>query len=105
MVDRSLRRNDERCGLGPATPADAIGQAVAESGVFPDGTSVVSVTVDGASVVIDLSAEAAVGLSDTQSDDMVEAIIDALASWGNHRHRGDRRRHAFVAIPAACNRG
>lgn len=66
---------------GQATPADAVSQAVAESGVFPAGTSVVSVTVDGASAVVDLTAEAAVGLTDTQSDAMVQAIIDALGAW------------------------
>ena len=63
---------------GQASPADAVAQAVAESGVFPAGTTVVSVTVDGVSAVIDLSAEAAVGLTDSQSDDMVKAIVDAL---------------------------
>jgi hypothetical protein len=66
---------------GQALPADAVAQAVAGSGAFPAGTSVVNITVDGASAIVDLSAEAAVGLGDTESDAMVKAIVDALGEW------------------------
>lgn len=65
-----------------STPSDAVAQAVASNEAFPAGTSVVSVTVDGASAVVDLSAEAApADLGDTQSDNMVKAIVDALSDW------------------------
>jgi N-acetylmuramoyl-L-alanine amidase len=64
------------------TPADAVADAVANSGDFPVGTTVVSVTVDGASAVVDLSAEAVAGdFGDTQSDAMVKAIVNALGEF------------------------
>lgn len=64
------------------TPADAVADVVANSGDFPAGTTVVSVTVDGASAVVDLSAEAlSAGFDDTQSDAMVKAIANALGEF------------------------
>lgn len=63
------------------TPQDAINDAVANSGAFPAGTSVVSVTIDGANVVVDLNAEAAAGLTDSQSDAMVQAIMNAIGDF------------------------
>lgn len=61
------------------TPADAVADAVADSGVFPEGTSVVSVTVAGDSCVVDLSAEAITpDFGDSLSDSMVKAVVDAL---------------------------
>ncbi len=64
------------------TPGKAVAAAVAASEAFPAGTSVVSVTVDGASAVVDLSMEAApAGLGDAQADAMVKAVVDALAAW------------------------
>lgn len=64
------------------TPADAVADAVANSGVFPVGTTVVSIAVDGAAVFVDLSPEAApFDLGDAQADAMVTAIISALVPW------------------------
>jgi len=65
------------------TPADAVADAVANSGVFPAGTTVVNVFVDGSSAFVELSAEAVpFGLGDGQVDDMCKAIMDALDSFG-----------------------
>ncbi|HET6456487.1 MAG TPA: GerMN domain-containing protein, partial [Armatimonadota bacterium] len=65
------------------TPADVVAEAVATSEVFPAGTSVVNVFVDGSSAVVELSAEAVpFGLGDGQVDDMCKAIMDALDSVG-----------------------
>jgi hypothetical protein len=64
-----------------ASPADAVASAVANSGAFPAGTTVLSTTIDGASVVVDLNAEAAAGLTDSQSDAMVAAIMGALGEF------------------------
>jgi len=89
---------------GEASPAGALPRPWQRAGV-PRGTSVVSVTVDGASAVVDLSAEAAVGLTDTQSDEMVKGdrrCSRCLA--GDHGHRGYRGREAALAVPASGNR-
>lgn len=61
------------------TAEQAVADAVATSGAFPTGTTVVSTTINGASAVVDLSAEAApAGLGDEQADGMCEAIMNAL---------------------------
>ncbi|MBN1490701.1 MAG: GerMN domain-containing protein [Phycisphaerae bacterium] len=65
-----------------STPNDAVADAIAASDAFPAGTSVVSVVVDEASAVVELSEEAApTDLGDSQADAMVKAIVDALAIW------------------------
>ena len=65
------------------TPADAVADVVLNSGSFPLGTTVFSVTVDGESAVVDLSAEAApADLGDEQADIMGKAIMDALDQFG-----------------------
>jgi len=73
--------------LGPAavwaqTPAEAVADVVANSGVFPAGTSVVGVSVGDNSIVVELSPEAApMGLGDEQADAMGKAVRDALEAW------------------------
>jgi N-acetylmuramoyl-L-alanine amidase len=68
--------------LAQGTPEAAVADAVANSGVFPAGTTVVSTTIDGASAVVDLSVEAApMGLGDAQADDMVKEIVNALGEF------------------------
>lgn len=60
----------------------AVKEAVMNSGVFPEGTSVVGMQTQGSSVTVELSPEAApFYLGDAQSDAMVRAIRDALAPW------------------------
>ena len=71
-------------GASAQTPVDAVASAVANSGVFPEGTSVVGVTYDDTSAVVDLSGEAITpNFGDALSDAMVEAITDALAEFEN----------------------
>jgi len=63
------------------TPADAVTQVVLTSGVFPTGTTVVNVAIDGGSITVDLSPEALFGFGDAVSDAYVEAINGALEQW------------------------
>lgn len=63
------------------TPIDAVADVVANSGLFPTGTTVLSVSIIGESVIVDLSAEAATGLDDTQSDNIMETICTALGQF------------------------
>lgn len=70
--------------LSAQTPADAVADVVANSGIFPAGTTVASFTLDGSTCVVDLSMEAiTLDFSDEESDLMVEAITDALTPWEN----------------------
>jgi hypothetical protein len=71
------------CGFVYAgTPQSAVSDAVARGGVFPPGTSVVGVSVDGNSLTVELSAEAApFGLGDGQVDAMYETVRNALGPW------------------------
>ncbi len=64
------------------TPADAVADAVANSGVFPAGTTVVSVSAIGDSIIVELSAEAVTAdFGDTLADNMVEAICAAVGEF------------------------
>lgn len=64
------------------TPASAIADVVANSGVFPFGTYVVSVTEGSNSIVVDLSAAAiSYDFGDTQAEAYADALNGALAAW------------------------
>ena len=64
------------------TPAEVMADAVATSGAFPAGTTVVGVAVDGGSIVVDLSLEAVgEGFGDTQSDGYTDALFAAVSAW------------------------
>lgn len=71
------------CGaVWAQAPVDAIAEAVATSGAFPLGTSIVNVAYDGASITVDLSAEAvAFPFTDTQSDAYTDALFAAVSPW------------------------
>jgi N-acetylmuramoyl-L-alanine amidase len=64
------------------TPIDAVTDCVVNSGIFPAGTSVVSVSLDGDIINLDLSAEAvAFPFTDTQSDAYTDALFAAVSQW------------------------
>jgi len=69
--------------LWAATVEEIVADVVANSGVFPAGTSVVNVAVDGSSVTVELSPEAApADLGDSQVDEMTKALMNALHENG-----------------------
>lgn len=69
-------------GMAAADPYEAIENAVANSGVFPEGTAVSNIEIVGADVLVELSTEAITpDFGDTLSDSMVKAIVGALASY------------------------
>lgn len=72
------------CGFSWAqtTIEEAVADCVANSGVFPAGTTVVSTTVDGESLTVELSAEALVGLGEEVADAMSLALNNALNDFG-----------------------
>ncbi len=64
------------------TPAEAVAYAVANSGAFPFGTTVVNLDVSGGVAVADLSPEAiATDFGEAASDAMTKAIADALGDF------------------------
>lgn len=73
------------CSAGSAVqadPYDAVESVVADSGVFPEGTSVVDITIVGGSIIVELSLEAIPpDFCDTMSDSMVKAIVDAVSPF------------------------
>lgn len=65
-----------------ATIEEVVADCVANSGVFPAGTTVVSTIVDGESVTVELSADALNGLGEEVADAMSLALNNALNDFG-----------------------
>lgn len=58
--------------------------AIANSGAFPEGTSVVSVTVSAPSCIVELSGQAITpSFGDDVADSMVDGIVDALGDFAD----------------------
>ena len=70
-------------GVLAQTPQEiAINDCVMNSGVFPAGTSIVSLAADGDSITVDLSAEAITAdFGDTQSDAYTDALFAAVSNF------------------------
>ncbi len=67
---------------GDVAVQEAVTEAVANSNVFPPGTTVASVRVDGSAIQVDLSKDAVpAGFGDALADAMSHAIADAVAAW------------------------